>query len=187
VESCGSTNDESEHILGIASTPLCEFRLVPCPNENCPAVISFKYKDQHDSECGFKSLPCTNGCGEMVPRNQMDDHIKKSVGCNAVVQAQDTSRHLNESADQHLILVVNRMMEYQAMFKKMTAKISLLEEKNAQLERELRVKMAELSSKNEAHAISNDLKKVTKRLNILEGTCRTEFKRVQQDRRGHAK
>ncbi len=77
VESCGSTNDESEHILGIASTPLCEFRLVPCPNENCPAVISFKYKDQHDSECGFKSLPCTNGCGEMVPRNQMDDHIKK--------------------------------------------------------------------------------------------------------------
>ncbi len=79
------------------------------------------------------------------------------------------------------------MMEYQAMFKKMTAKISLLEEKNAQLERELRVKMAELSSKNEAHAISNDLKKVTKRLNMLEGTCRTEFKKVQQDRRGHVK
>mmetsp|Transcript_13185 Transcript_13185/g.26779 ORF Transcript_13185/g.26779 Transcript_13185/m.26779 type:complete len:80 (+) Transcript_13185:163-402(+) len=79
------------------------------------------------------------------------------------------------------------MMEYQAMFKKMTAKIALLEEKNARLESELKTKVAELSSKNEAHAVSNDLKKVTKRLNILEGTCRTEFKKVQQDRRNHVK
>jgi len=199
VESCGSTNGESEHTVGIAATRLCEFRLVTCPNENCPAVISFKYKDDHDSECGFKRLPCSNGCGEAVPRNQMNDHVKtrcilrpaecplKCVGCNAVVQAQDTSRHLNESADQHLILVVNRMMEYQAMFKKMTAKIALLEEKNARLESELKTKVAGLSSKNEAHAVSNDLKKVTKRLNILEGTCRTEFKKVQQDRRNHVK
>lgn len=109
------------------------------------------------------------------------------MGCNTVVQAQDTPRHLNASADQHFLLVVNRMMEYQTMFKKMTARLNLLEEKNAQLERELRVKTAELSSKNEAKGMSNELKKLTKRLGILEGTCRTEFKKVDRDRKSHAK
>lgn len=60
----------------------------------------------------------------------------------------------------------------------------MLEEKNAKLEGELARSAALLSTKNEANAISNDSKKVTK-LNALGSACRSEFKKVEYDRRSH--
>jgi len=102
------------------------------------------------------------------------------VGCTATVQAADVTKHLNQHADTHLMLLSTRMMEYQTLFKQYDSKIKILEEKNAKLERELARNTALLSTKNESNVISNDLKKVTKRLNALE-------KKVAHDRRSHTK
>lgn len=59
--------------------------------------------------------------------------------------------------------------------------------KECPVERELQRTTVQLQSENEAKAISNDVKKLTKRLGTLEGTCRTEFKKVEYDRRNHKK
>ena len=105
------------------------------------------------------------------------------------MRAQDVNvtSHLNDNADKHFMLVATRMMEYQTVMKDMSARIHTLEEKNAQLERELQRTTVQLQSKNVAKAIYNDVKKLTKRLGTLEGTCRTEFKKVEYDRRNHKK
>jgi len=63
----------------------------------------------------------------------------------------------------------------------------MLEEKNDQLERELKQKTVQLQSKNDAKAAANDVKKLSKRLATLEGTCKTQFRKVEYDRRNHKK
>jgi len=193
-EANGSSHDEDED-----NQPSCEFRLIPCPNTNCNATFSYKHRTQHDDECGFKLLPCPSGCGATVPRNEVHIHVRDRcslrqaecplsiVGCTAIVQAQDVACHLNNHADKHLMLVASRMMEYQSFMKDMNDRIRLLEEKNGQLERELKRTTLQSQSKNEAKAISGDVKKLTKRIGTLESTCRTEFKKVEYDRRNHGK
>lgn len=188
----GSDHDES-------NAPSCEFRTVLCQNEHCNATFSYKHATEHDDECGYKLLPCPSGCGTEVPRIEVHIHVRDKcslraaecplsvLGCTAVVQAQDVGDHLNTLADRHLILVVNRMLEYQSVIKDMNARIRLLEDKNGQLDRELKRATAQLQSKNEAKAITNDVKKLTKRIGQLESTCRTEFKKAENDRRSHRK
>jgi hypothetical protein len=171
----------------------CEFRLVACPNVGCTEIFSIKYEPYHDEECGFKPLPCTNGCSMQVPRNDMTTHVRNQctlraaecplacLGCTTIVRAQDVTRHLNESSDQHFMFVANKMMECQAMIQKLNSRIQVLEDKNAQLELELRGRAA--TSKKDSDNLSNEVKKLVKRIGTLEGTCRTEFKRVEQDRK----
>ena len=191
IDSCSCNNDDEEQA--------CEFRLVPCPNLGCGATFSFKHQAEHDEECGYKPLPCPNGCGMEIPRNGVHVHVRDkcslraaecplaSFGCTSIVQARDITDHLNDTADKHFMLIANRMVEYQNAMKDMNARIHTLEEKNALLERELQRSTIQLQSKNEAKAISNDVKKLTKRLGTLENTCRTEFKKVEYDRRSHKK
>lgn len=175
----------------------CEFRLSSCPNPNCTDIFSIKYQSYHDEECGFKVMACTSGCGMEVPRNEMSIHVRDKctlraaecplacLGCTAIVQAQDISRHLNESSDQHFMFVANRMMECQATIKTLNSKVQVLEEKNAQLERELQGRSA--SSKKDADTLSNEVKKLNKKLGTLEGTCRAEFKKNELDRKNSRK
>ena len=182
---------------GDSESSTCEFRLIPCPNPNCTDIFSIKYRNHHDEECGFKIMACTSGCGMEVPRNEMPIHVRDKcslraaecplacLGCTTIVQAQDISRHLNDSSDQHFMFVANKIMECQATIKTLNNKVQMLEEKNAQLERELHGTSA--SSKNEAANLSNEVKKLTKKLGTLEGTCRAEFKKIEQDRKNSRK
>lgn len=189
-DSCAITYMEG----GIESdSSACEFRLVPCNNRNCPAKFSYKYQSYHDEECGFKLLPCPSGCEMNIPRNEMDTHVRDTcilrsaecplncLGCTAIVKAQDVSRHLNQSADQHFMFVANRMMECQSIIKQLNGRIQVLEEKNAQLERQLNGQTA--TARSNVSSLANDVKKVQKRLGTLETTCRNEFKKVEQDRK----
>lgn len=194
-----ATNGHSDLDGDQDTLPACEFRLVSCTNDRCSAMFSFKHRTQHDEECGYKLLPCPSGCGTLIPRNGVHIHVRDNcslrqaecplsiVGCTSIVQAQDITCHLNNHADQHFILMANRMMEYQSVMKAMNTRLQLLEENNARLERELKRTTTQLQSKNEAKAVSGDVKKLTKRLGNLEGTCRTEFKKVEYDRRNHQK
>ena len=72
------------------------------------------------------------------------------------------------------------MVEYQTVFKDMNARIACLEDKNARLERKLENAMSQLQSKNEAKDALNDVRKLTRRLAALEGSCKAEFKRTHQ-------
>ncbi|KAL7548036.1 hypothetical protein ACHAWF_011323 [Thalassiosira exigua] len=195
---CVASNGVNAQDAG-AKKSSCEFRLMSCPNENCMAVFSFKHRVEHDDECGHKILDCPSGCGAKIPRNEVHIHVRDKcnlrqaecplsiLGCTAIVQAQDVTPHLNEHADKHFILVANRMMEYQTVIKDLNSRLCLLEEKNGQLESQLKRATAQLQSKNEAKAVSNDVKKLTKRIGTLESTCKTEFKKVEYDRRNHRK
>ena len=108
-------------------------------------------------------------------------------GCKTIVRAQDVACHLNDHADEHFTWVAKRMMEYESVMKDMISRIRLLEEKNDRLERELRGVAASMQSKEHAKSLSNDVNKLTKRLGALEGTCQTEFKKIQNDRRNQRK
>mmetsp|Transcript_23611 Transcript_23611/g.50971 ORF Transcript_23611/g.50971 Transcript_23611/m.50971 type:complete len:580 (-) Transcript_23611:40-1779(-) len=175
--------------------PDCEFRLVPCPNLNCPDQFSHKHRMQHDEECGFKLVPCPSECGANIPKNEVHIHVRDQcilrsaecplsiVGCTATVRAKDVASHLNEHADQHFILMANRMMEYQNVMKDMNARLKSLEEKNVVLESELKRAKVQLQSKSEAKTVANNVKKLTKRIGTLETTCRKEFKLVEHDRK----
>jgi hypothetical protein len=195
-ENCTGINERNDTTEPQAKEqPRCEFRHMLCANLNCTEKFSLKYQTYHDEECGYKLLPCTNECGMEVPRNQMPIHIREKcvlraaecplacLGCNTVVRAQDVSRHLNETSDQHFMFVANRMMECQAMIKKLNGRIQVLEDKNAQLEMELRGRTAQVTTKKETDNIHNEVKKLTKRIGALEGTCRDEFRKVEQDRK----
>lgn len=177
----------------------CQFQFVHCPNHKCGAQISKKYAKEHDEECGYKVIPCPSGCEMGVARQDIHKHLTtrcilretecplSAFGCTALLKSADVTEHLNQHADKHFMLLSTRMMEYQQLFKQFDTKIKMLEEKNSKLERELARTTVLLSTKNECNAISNDLKKVTKRLNVLESSCRTEFKKAEQDRRSKKK
>ena len=192
-EYCSSRKLDNEDSSNAGAKLSCEFSFQTCPNPNCPEVFSIKYQNYHDEECGFKLLPCINRCGIEVPRNEMALHVRNKcvlraaecplacLGCTTVVQVQDVSRHLKESSDQHFMFAANRMMEYQAIIKKLNGRIQILEAKNAQLELELRGQTS--SNKKDADNLSNEVKKLAKRLGALEVTCRNEFKKVDQERK----
>ncbi len=183
------------------SDELCKFRLVLCSNAGCDSKFSFLHQVQHeDEDCQYKILPCPNGCGVELCRKDVQIHIHDACnrrpakcplaefGCNGIVQAQDVAQHLNESADRHFVLLSHRMLEYQTVMKDMSYHIRLLEENNARLERDLRAAVASnAQGKHDVETVSNDVKKMTKRLGTLEGSCRTEFKKIEHDRRSHRK
>ena len=195
IEAVGGVTSSSDAIN------LCKFRLVTCSNEGCDASFSSLHQIQHeDVDCQYKILPCPNGCGMNVCRKDVPVHTHDACnlrpakcplsdfGCNGIVQAQDVARHLNDTADRHFVLLAHRMLEYQTVMKDMSYHIRLLEENNARLERELRAAAAvNVQCKHDVETVSNEMKKITKRLGALEGTCRAEFKKVEHDRRSHKK
>lgn len=172
----------------------CEFRVISCPNPHCTATFSYNHRTQHDDECEFKLLPCPNWCGTMVARKEVHAHVRDTctlrhvecplacVGCTASVQAHDVAGHLNHHADKHFVLVASRMMEYQAVIKTMNTRLQQLEEKNGRLERELNRVTLQLQTKS-----ADDVKKMVKRIGTLESTCRTEFKKIEYDKRNKKK
>lgn len=53
----------------------CPFFPHACTNERCGKVISQKYRQDHDDECPWKVLECTKGCGDHIPRREMETHL----------------------------------------------------------------------------------------------------------------
>lgn len=53
----------------------CPYYPYACVNERCKVSISQKYKDAHDEVCPWKILPCSRGCGDHIPRKELDTHL----------------------------------------------------------------------------------------------------------------
>ena len=85
-----------------AADDRCEYTLMTCPNDNCTAIYSRKYRAEHDDVCGYRRVPCPSGCGSAVPRMDLHKHVRDEcsmreascplsvVGCTACVRAGDS-------------------------------------------------------------------------------------------------
>lgn len=121
----------------------CKFFRVQCPNKGCPMVMSRMYLDQHDEQCIYKTIECK--CGLRFPRHELEIHRTqfckfrevecpfKKIGCNKMVRACDLQKHLAEETNTHLLLAMNRMMEYQGVINNLNTRVFELENQNKAL------------------------------------------------------
>lgn len=177
----------------------CEFARVPCPNEGCPTVLSKIYLPVHDDKCPYKKMSCS--CGDEFQRQQNEHHLAEicplrelkcpfeKIGCAKVLQAKDVPDHVAEETSAHLLLALNRMMEFQTVVRGMNGKIQQLEEENTRLKQmldEFRVGAAK-----ETLAVDKKVVAMGKKLNTLEHSSRKEFKKIhdteRQMQRSHLK
>ena len=71
---------------------------------------------KHWLECGYHPVKCTNGCGKIIKRQELHDHISKDcpltvldcefshVGCKAKLPRKDMEAHLEDNVVKHISL-----------------------------------------------------------------------------------
>ncbi|CAN0879203.1 hypothetical protein LINGRAHAP2_LOCUS12902 [Linum grandiflorum] len=101
--------ERSEHVGN------CPFRPLNCNNEGCDVTFSAKNKDDHDSICPFKIIPCEQNCSEHIMRRDMDRHCITvckmklvacpfyAVGCEANVPNSMMDQHRNDEVQSHVL------------------------------------------------------------------------------------
>ena len=106
-------------------------------------IMSRMYLDQHDGECPFKIIKCE--CGENLRRHELEIHLAQScklrevecpfkkIGCTKVVRACNIQKHLAEEVNTHLLLAMNRMLEYQDVINNLNIRVLSLEDQNKEL------------------------------------------------------
>jgi hypothetical protein len=87
-------------------------------------------------------------------------------------------QHVDEAANAHLLLAVNRMMEYEETMRGMRSKILSSEHES----RELRncVEKYQKTSTKEVSNVEAKVAKTTKALAQLEATCKKQFKKIDK-------
>eukprot|EP00536_Pseudo-nitzschia_multiseries_P013890 jgi/Psemu1/291121/fgenesh1_pg.629_\ len=161
----------------------CKFFRVPCTNDGCPLTMSRLYVDEHDSQCPYKIIKCK--CGDRFPRHQLETHNAqvckmrdvecpyRQVGCKVIVRACDMQNHLAEEANAHLMLVVNRMMEYQNVINNLNKRVITLEEENKALKNKVENHIRKTTT--DISQLNTKFKKTSKNLADHEATCKKEF------------
>jgi homogentisate solanesyltransferase len=105
----------ADHVAG-----RCRFRPVRCRNQvqGCTAEVSACRAEEHDEACGFKLLPCEQGCGLGVARRQMDRHCVTAcpmklencpfyqLGCESAFPACNLGSHCEQFVGTHLRLLL---------------------------------------------------------------------------------
>jgi hypothetical protein len=166
----------------------CQFARVACPNKGCPTNLSKIYLEPHDNSCPYKIITCD--CGDSFPRHERAHHLSQvctfrdvncplfSIGCVKAIKACHMQQHVDEAANAHLLLAVNRMMEYEETMRGMRSKILSLEHES----RELRnyVEKYQKTSTKEVSNVEAKVAKTTKALAQLEATCKKQFKKIDK-------
>ena len=191
---------------------ICDLFRVSCENAGCKVILSRRHMAKHDEECVWKVVCCPRECGDSIQRQQIPKHLKEvcalrdavcpfnEIGCSAVVLHKDVPDHMKSHAESHLLLALDRMMEYQKVFQDMTDRVTKLEKENEDLKKNgiatatgLATAMAalELSKKNsssEIKSLANHSKKETanlrsyvdSKLNTQENFVKREFQSINQ-------
>ena len=85
-------------------------------------VLSQKHLAEHEKVCNYKRIACQ--CGESIPRQHIQHHRQEvcplrdsscpfyELGCTKVCQAQDIPQHVETDVASHLLLALDRMMEF---------------------------------------------------------------------------
>ena len=178
-----------------ASSSLCPFFHISCPNEGCPVVLSQKHLAEHEKVCNYKRIACQ--CGESIPRQHIQHHRQEvcplrdsscpfyELGCTKVCQAQDIPQHVETDVASHLLLALDRMMEFQTVIRTLHGKIASLQDENQQLHQTLQVYRD--ASVSESKATQKRLTELHKKVTNLETSNRKEFKRIRDHSRERAK
>ncbi len=100
-EHCGEEGTYAE--ITEVHDDICEFKLVYCPNDECPSVMQRQEVDEHvKSECEYTMTPCkyeSIGCSVKMKRQDMEKHEQK-----------DKQGHLNMAMDTTLQLKKELLM-----------------------------------------------------------------------------
>jgi len=73
---------------------------------------------KHQGQCGACPVSCPEGCGEMVPRCDLNQHRQRCVKildkceiCGELLRPADMDEHLKESAEFHVLLLQDRLQQ----------------------------------------------------------------------------
>jgi len=164
----------------------CRFALAQCPNEGCSASMSKVHMDAHDDVCPFKIVTCI--CGETFVRHELAKHQSEectlrdakcpfaNIGCTEIVKACDINQHNEDNVSSHLLLAVNRMMEYQDEMRSMRDRITALEHENKDLKQSL--KNHQQVSASEIGVLRTKANLTTKTIAALEANSKSEVKKM---------
>jgi len=164
----------------------CHFYRIQCPNDGCQMIMSRMYLEEHDNQCIYKIIECK--CGDRFPRHELAIHNAQScklrqvecpfkkIGCTTIVRACDLETHLAEAINTHLLLAMNRMIEYQGVISELNTRVIALEGQNKGLK--LTLENHEKKSTTDISQLSTKFKKSSKALANHEKTCKKEFKKL---------
>lgn len=173
----------------------CQFFHVSCYNQGCSAVLSQKYLTEHDNVCDYKIISCP--CGESIQRLALKRHCQEEcplreescpfhkIGCVRICQAHELPDHMETHVGSHLLLALDRMMEFQNVIRDLNKKVTALQEENQQLQRRLQVYHE--ASVKEANDIQRKVTDVGKKLSNLENSSRKEFKKIKDHANNNGK
>lgn len=102
-------------------TKLCQKRLVPCPQCHVD-ILAVDFKT-HEDICPLAMVNC-HFCGYSLMREQLARHVDHdcpkaivccdfmAVGCNEKVERNEMARHMNESTQVHLRLMLSSLLSF---------------------------------------------------------------------------
>lgn len=101
----------------------CVMRELLC--RYCETSFIFCKRKEHFGECAKYPVPCTQRCGQRIPRDQMSDHIEETCsctlveckytyfGCSEEVPRGALDQHLKEYTELHLEMACEKLREFQ--------------------------------------------------------------------------
>ena len=134
--------------------PVCPCRPMACPN-NCGEIPSFEQLGDHLRDCPLQVIDCAfsyAGCSERLPREDMPDHIAKSIISHVSLQGaknEQEIRKLNE-----------RIEELETLYEQSRAEVAGLQKANQLLVKQLEQKHKEAKDevKQEIAVFSKDVR-----------------------------
>jgi len=118
---------------------LCEFKQIPCKDCNIPIIA--REQEQHSKVCLKCKIECPQGCGEVVEREALDNHLQNlcentivkclyhSQGCNEKIKKKDMSKHMKEKYEEHQFFMFKRFDDFDETFKTRTASLEKMYDK----------------------------------------------------------
>merc|ERR1712039_58427 len=115
----------------------CEFQPVVCPHQGCQERCSSKDLEAHDQICPHKPIACKK-CKEMIPRSKHRVHAMavcpnrearctfSCIGCEVPVQHCDLEKHLDDSTQGHLMLLMRALMEQKELVSTLSSRVEEL-------------------------------------------------------------
>ncbi|KAK1155917.1 TNF receptor-associated factor 1-like [Acipenser oxyrinchus oxyrinchus] len=75
---------------------------VHCANQGCNWKNTLKHYEDHQSQCDYELIPCNIGCGHMVIRKMLANHLEKGCANNMVVCKKCTRKIRQAEFQKHI-------------------------------------------------------------------------------------